>query len=188
MSGATIWHFYHISRKKKYGPFSFEQLCSIFSKNQIKDDQILIYKKGWDKWQSPLVDPQFQEFFNPKPLDATEDKVINSEIKIADINAELNSIVILGKKSFKTKTLYLGEESIILQHTLPHFFKDQTFQLFIKSPDNRTSIKLNAKFLEHENEIILIEIENSFSQKIYERWLNYFKEKNDQVTPLKKSA
>lgn len=189
MSSANFWHFYHISRKKKYGPFSFEQLCSIFTKNNIQENEILIFKNGWSKWQSPNVEPLFKDFFTQnETVSPLESSNVENDVSEANIIANLNTIIISGKKSFKTKTLYISDNSIILQHNLPHVFKDKPIQLYIKSPDNRTSLKMSAQIISAEKEMLKIKIENEFSQKTYERWLNYFKEKQNMHSPLKMSA
>ena len=106
-----------------------------------------------------------------------------------EIKANLNVIIVCGKKSFKTKTLYIGNESLILRHFLPDDYQNKKLHVFLKSPDNKTCIKLDANVIRNEKEIISFEIENEFSSITFERWLKYFAEKNNQQPDiLKKSA
>jgi hypothetical protein len=191
MNSANVWHFYHISRKKKYGPFSFEQLCSIFSKNNIQEDHILIFKNGWDKWRSPLSESIFHDYFKNiiaenEPSEKIEES--NQPIELPNIKAELNVIVVFGKKSFKTKTIYIGDKTLLLKHNLPANYNQDNLSIYLKAPDNRSSIKLTATVLKKENEIIQFQIENEFSQKIFARWLNFFYEKSDAKNQTKKIA
>lgn len=197
MNSANVWHFYHISRKKKYGPFSFEQLCSIFSKNNIQEDQILIFKNGWDKWRTPLSESIFHDYFKknqPEMHSSTEEELPKQtvesslEISMPSVKAELNVIIILGKKTFKTKTMCIGDKALQLKHNLPSYFLQENVNVYLKAPDNRSSIKLSAKIIKTEAELILFQIENEFSQKTYNRWLNYFTEKSESMIQTKKIA
>ncbi len=201
MSSANVWHFYHLSRKKKYGPFSFEQLCSIFSKNNIQEDHILIFKNGWDKWRSPLSESIFHDYFKRNQADVNSlnenenenEQLLNKveplpEISMPTIQAELNAIIIFGRKTFKTKTMCIGEKTLLLKHNLPKFFMQENVYIYLRAPDNRSSIKLSAKIMKTEKEIIQFQIENEFSQKAFDRWLNYFSERIESKNQTKKIA
>ena len=185
MNSANVWHFYHISRKKKYGPFSFEQLCSIFSKNNIQEDQILIFKNGfiyYFKKNQPEMHSSIEEELPKQTVESS------LEISMPSIKAELNVIIILGKKTFKTKTMCIGDKALQLKHNLPSHFLQENVNVYLKAPDNRSTIKLSAKIIKTEAELILFQIENEISQKTFDRWLNYFTEKSESMIQTKKIA